>query len=75
MIYPDSLPIVIEEKLNHLRREGMLGQELHRAGIETNELEVLYGHFVKPFARRGAGALGRRAARLGQIVLSFLQPM
>ncbi len=73
MIYPDSLPVVIEDKLSRLRREGMLSQELHRAGIETNELQAVYSQFVKPFARRGAGALSRRAVRLSQIVLSFLQ--
>ncbi len=75
MIYPDSLPIVIEEKLNRLRHEGMLGQELHRAGIETNELKSLYGQISKPLAHLGGGALVRRTARLSQILLSFLRAM
>ncbi len=73
MIYPDSLPIVIDEKLSRLRREGLLSQELHRAGIETNELEAVYGQFVKPFARRGAGAVSRRATRLSQSMVSFVR--
>ncbi len=75
MFYPDSLPNVIEDKLSRLRREGMLSQELHRAGIKTNEIQAVYDQFVKPSARRSVGALSRRAARLSQILLSFLQVM
>ena len=72
MNHPDFLKILVDEKLNDLRSEGLRSQELHRSGIRTSGPANLSKQIPIFFARRDVGALTGRAARLSRFLLSIL---